>query len=177
MFKALNINLPLFKVLEKVLKYVKFLREVMFRRKNIKREKVPPKLKDSGSFTNLIEIGGANFGKALCDLGTSINLLSLSIYHMLGLDDLKETPVTLQPADKSLVHPKGVLDDVLVRVRQFILLIDFIVLHFNEDLEIPILLGEPFLSTSKVTIDVVGFFRVERKFDNFIIQVELNFRI
>ncbi|PPR86235.1 hypothetical protein GOBAR_AA34458 [Gossypium barbadense] len=79
--------------------------------------RVPPKLKDSGSFTNLIEIGGANFGKALCDLGTSINLLSLSIYHMLGLDDLKETLVTLQPADKSLVHPKGVLDDVLMTME------------------------------------------------------------
>ncbi|PPD96924.1 hypothetical protein GOBAR_DD06058 [Gossypium barbadense] len=80
--------------------------------------------------------------KVLCDHGASINLIPLSIYHRLGLGSLRETSVILQLPDRSLVHPIGVLEDVLVRVRQFILPVDFIVLDFEEDLEIPILLGD-----------------------------------
>ncbi|PPD81675.1 hypothetical protein GOBAR_DD21392 [Gossypium barbadense] len=80
--------------------------------------------------------------------------MPLSIYCRLDLIDLRETSVTLQLANRSLVHPKGVLKDVLVRVRQFILSVEFIVLDFEEDLEIPILLGRLFLPTSKATIDV-----------------------
>ncbi|XP_012458190.1 uncharacterized protein LOC105778982 [Gossypium raimondii] len=149
-------------------KYVKFLREVMSRRKRIQRferfnlnaecttvvpRRVPPKLKDLGSFTIPIDIGGFNFGKALYDLRPSTNLIPLSIYRRLGLGDLRETPVTLQLVDRSLVHPKRVLDDVSMRVRHFILPINFIVLNFEEDVEIPILLGRLFLATSKATID------------------------
>ncbi|TYG83286.1 hypothetical protein ES288_D01G156100v1 [Gossypium darwinii] len=156
MFKALNVNLSLLEVLEKVLKYVKLLREVMSKRKKIEREeqfalnakcsvvvsrRVPPKLKDPDSFTIFIEIRGVNFGKVFCNLGAS-------------LGDHKETLVTLQLADRSLVHLKGVLEDILVRVRKFILLIDFIVLDFEKDLDIPILLRRSFLTTFLATIDV-----------------------
>ncbi|XP_012458175.1 uncharacterized protein LOC105778968 [Gossypium raimondii] len=64
--------------------------------------RVPPKLKDPSSFTIPIEIDKVSFGKALCDIGASINLMSLSIYRRLGLGELKETTVTLQFADRSL---------------------------------------------------------------------------
>ncbi|XP_040944908.1 uncharacterized protein [Gossypium hirsutum] len=112
--------LSILELLEKMPKYAKFLREVTSSHKRIrKREhislnvecnmvitrKVPPKLKDPSSFTIPIEIGGVNFGKALCELAVSTNLMSLSIYCRLGLGDLRETVVTLQLADRSLVHP------------------------------------------------------------------------
>ncbi|KAA3487849.1 Retrovirus-related Pol polyprotein from transposon opus [Gossypium australe] len=110
---------------------------------------VPPKLKDPGSLTIPIEIGGVNFGKTLRDLEASINLISL-----LGFRDLRETSITLQLVGRSLMRLKRVIDDVLVRVRQFILPVDFTVLKFKEDLKIPILLGRTFLATSRATIDV-----------------------
>ncbi|KAA3477438.1 Retrovirus-related Pol polyprotein from transposon opus [Gossypium australe] len=95
-----------------------------------------------GSFTIPIEIGSIHFKKALCDLGASINLMPLSIYEKLGL------------VDKSVVQPKGVLEDVLVKVRNFIIPMDFVVLDFEEDREIPILLGRPFIATSRSIIDL-----------------------
>lgn len=113
-----------------------------------------PKFKDPGSFTIPIKIRRVSFRKALCELGARINLMPLSIYKRLSLRELKETRFTLQLVNRSLVRSKGVLEDVLVSVRQFIFLIDFIVLHLEEDLEIPILLGRPFLASSIATIEV-----------------------
>ncbi|KAA3483363.1 Retrovirus-related Pol polyprotein from transposon opus [Gossypium australe] len=101
-----------------------------------------------------IEIRDRHFSKALCDLGASINLLPLLIYQKLGLGDLKNTSIMLQLANRSLVHQKCVLDDVLVKVRGFIIPINFVVLDFEEDRETLILLGRPFLATSKSTIDL-----------------------
>ncbi|KAA3473834.1 acidic leucine-rich nuclear phosphoprotein 32 family member B-like [Gossypium australe] len=76
------------------------------------------------------------------------------ICEKLGLGDLKNTQITLQLADKSSVHLKRVLEDVLVKVRSFIISVDFVVLDFEEDREIPILLERPNLATSRSTIDL-----------------------
>ncbi|MBA0789647.1 hypothetical protein Gotri_028142 [Gossypium trilobum] len=92
--------------------------------------------------------------EALYGLGASINLMSLSIFENLGLGELKNTQITLQLVERSSVHPKGVLKDVLVKVRSFIILTDFLVLDFEEDREILILLGRPFLPTSRSSIDL-----------------------
>ncbi|KAA3473933.1 Retrovirus-related Pol polyprotein from transposon opus [Gossypium australe] len=99
---------------------------------------VPPRLKDPRSFTVPIEIRDIHFIKALCDLGAGINLMPLSIYEKPG----------------SLIQLKGVLEDVLVKVCNFIILADFVILDFEQDHEIPILLGRPFLATSRSTIDL-----------------------
>ena len=120
----------------------------------ILQNKLPPKLKDLGSFTIPCTIGDQFIGKALCDLGASINLMPLSIYKKLGLNEAKPTSVTLQLADRSLTYPKGIVEDVLVKVDKFIFSADFIVLDFEEDREIPIILGRPFLATGRTLIDV-----------------------
>lgn len=78
----------------------------------------------------------------------------LSIFEKLGLGELENTQVTLQLVDKSSIHPKGVLEDVLVKVRNFIILADFVILDFAKDREIPIFLGRPFLATTWSTIDL-----------------------
>ena len=70
---------------------------------------------------------------ALCDLGASINLILLSVFRRLQLGEAKPTTITLQLADRSLAHPRGVIEDVLVKVDKFIIHVDFIVLDMEED--------------------------------------------
>ena len=84
------------------------------------------------------KIGNSIFERALCDLGASINLMPLSIFRRLGLGEASPTTVTLQLAYRSLKHPQGVIEDVLVKVNKFIFTDDFIVLNMEEDKEIPI---------------------------------------
>ena len=80
--------------------------------------------------------------------------MPLSIFIRLGLGFVRPTMVTLQLADRSLKHPWGVIEDVLVKEDKFIFPADFIVLDMEEDKEIPIILGRPFLATGKAMIDV-----------------------
>ncbi|XP_019239964.1 PREDICTED: uncharacterized protein LOC109219958, partial [Nicotiana attenuata] len=77
--------------------------------------KLPQKLKDPGSFTIQIMIGKHAVGRALCDLEASINLMPLSIFRQLGLGEPCPKTVILQLADRSLAHPEGVIEDVLVQ--------------------------------------------------------------
>ena len=80
--------------------------------------------------------------------------MPLSIFRRLGLGEARPTTVTLQLADRSLKHPRGVIEDVLVNVDKFIFPTDFFVLDMEEDKEIPIILGRPFLVTGRAMIDV-----------------------
>ena len=120
----------------------------------IMQKKLPPKLKDPSSFTIPCAIGDAVFEKALCDLGASINLMPMPIFKKLNLGEAHPTTVTLQLAYRSLTHPSGIIEDVLVKVNKFIFLIYFIILDIEEDKEFPIIMGRPFLVTRKAMIDV-----------------------
>ncbi|XP_062103175.1 uncharacterized protein LOC133814198 [Humulus lupulus] len=120
----------------------------------ILQRKLPQKVKDPGSFTIPCIIGGSSFDKDLCDLGASINLMPLSVFKKLGLGEVKPTTITLQLADHSLTYPRGIIEDVLVKVDKFILPPDFVVLDMEEDQEILIILGRPFLVTRRALIDV-----------------------
>ena len=111
-------------------------------------------MKDLRSFTIPCKIGNSIFERALCDLGASINLLPLSIFRRLGLGKARPTNMTLQLVDRSLKQLRGVIEDVLVKVDKFIFPADFIVLDMEKDMEIPIILGRPFLATGRVMIDV-----------------------
>ncbi|XP_061344209.1 uncharacterized protein LOC133290167 [Gastrolobium bilobum] len=117
-------------------------------------KKFPPKLQDPGSFNIPIAVGNTNVGRALCDLGASINLMPLSICKSLGITELKPTMVSLQLADRSLRRPNGIIEDVLVKVDKFIFPTDFIVLDMEEESEMPLLLGRLFLATARAMIDV-----------------------
>ncbi|XP_073281946.1 uncharacterized protein [Primulina huaijiensis] len=92
--------------------------------------------------------------KALCDLGASINLMHFSVFRKLGLGEPKPTRMSLQLADRSFKYPRGVIEDVLVKVDKFIFPADFVVLDMEEDMEMPLILGRPFLATGKALIDV-----------------------
>ncbi|XP_075481191.1 uncharacterized protein LOC142521903 [Primulina tabacum] len=120
----------------------------------ILQNKLPPKLKDPGSFPIPCTIGNSNFNKALCDLGASINLMPYSCFEKLGIGEVKPTTISLQLADRSIKYPRGVIEDVLVKVDKFIFPVDFVVLDMEEDREIPLILGRPFLATGRTLIDV-----------------------
>ncbi|WVY96365.1 hypothetical protein V8G54_028516 [Vigna mungo] len=118
------------------------------------QKSIPPKLKDPGSFTIPCTIGNISVGKALIDLGASINLMPLSMFEKIEGLELKPTRMTLQLADRSLKYPYGVVEDVLVKVDKFLFPVDFVIMELEEDVNVPLILGRPFMKTSRVLIDV-----------------------
>ena len=80
--------------------------------------------------------------------------MPLSIFGKLGLREANPTTITLQLLDRSLTHPRGIIEDVLVKVDKFIFLVYFIVLDMKEDKEVPIILGKSFLAIDRALIDV-----------------------
>ncbi|XP_060960815.1 uncharacterized protein LOC133031347 [Cannabis sativa] len=167
--KQLHINIPLVEALEQMPTYVKFLKDILTKKRRLGefetvaltegcsamlKSKIPPKLKDPGRFTIPISIGGRDVGRDLCDLGASINLMPMSIFKKLGIGEARPTTVTLQLADHSMAHPDGKIEDVLVQVDKFIFPADFIIHDYEEDREISIILGRPFPATGRTLIDV-----------------------
>ena len=116
----------------------------------------PPKLKDPGTPIISCVIGNLTIRKALLDLGASVNLLPSSMYDLFGFRELKPMAVTLQLADRSIKTPRGLLEDVLVKVDEFYFPVDFLVLDMdasNHPGQIPIILGRPFLATANACIN------------------------
>ena len=116
--------------------------------------KIPLKLQDPGSFSIPCVVGNLDFGKCLCDLGASINLMPLSIFKKLGLGEVKPSSMVLQLADQSFKRPYGKIEDVLVKVDKFIIPVDFVVLDYEEDNNCPLIFGHPFLNTVRALVDV-----------------------
>ncbi|GJT12882.1 reverse transcriptase domain-containing protein [Tanacetum coccineum] len=96
--------------------------------------KVPEKLKDPEKFLIPCALQELDRTNALADSGASINLLPHSIYKQLGLGALKPTRMTLELANRSVTHPMGIAEDVVVRVDGFTFLADFVVVNFEPDL-------------------------------------------
>ncbi|XP_074318338.1 uncharacterized protein LOC141655144 [Silene latifolia] len=99
-------------------------------------------------------VGNVSIKKALCDLGASVTILPLPIARNAGLHDMIPTSMTLQLADRSVQRPMGVIEDVSIKVGNFYIPTDFVVLDIPEDQQTPIILGRPFLETGYVNISV-----------------------
>nr|XP_028946782.1 uncharacterized protein LOC114820351 [Malus domestica] len=174
-----QINLPLIDAIKNIPSYAKFLKDVCTKKKKlvdsekvilteqcsaVLLHKLPPKKKDPGSFTISCTIGNCDFSSALIDLGASVNLMPYSVFKRLGEGELKPTSSIIQLADRSITYPRGVIEDVIVKVDNLYLPADFMVLDMDEDLTTPIILGRPFLATARTLIDVEAgtlTFRVE----------------
>ncbi|XP_070017789.1 uncharacterized protein [Nicotiana sylvestris] len=113
-----------------------------------------PKLEDPDTFTIPCTIRSADFAKALCDLGASINLMPYSVFKTLGIGQLRATVMSLKMADRTMKRPIGIIDDVLVWVDKFILPADFVILDCEVHYEVQIILGRPFLTNRKALVDV-----------------------
>ncbi|XP_057740035.1 uncharacterized protein LOC130957182 [Arachis stenosperma] len=168
-FKKLEINIPLAEALEQMPLYAKFLKELINKKRSwLEKETVllteecsaviqrgiPPKLKDPGSFVVSCTIGRMVLNKALCDLGTSINLMPLSMMRKLAIEELKPTRMSLVMADRSIKTPNGIVENLLVKVGKFIFPADFVILDTEEEGNNSIILGRPFLATARAIIDV-----------------------
>ncbi|XP_028223155.1 uncharacterized protein LOC114404374 [Glycine soja] len=115
---------------------------------------LPQKFKDPRSVTIPCSIGVVSVGKALIDLGASINLLPLSMCRRIGNLRIAPTRMTLQLANRSITRSYGVVEDVLVKVHQFTFSVDFVITDIEEDSDIPLILGRPFMLTTKCVVDM-----------------------
>ncbi|XP_016192354.1 uncharacterized protein LOC107633227 [Arachis ipaensis] len=115
---------------------------------------LPPKLEDPGSFFLPCTIGDISINKAMCDLGASINLMPSSLMKRLCIEEVKPIQITLELVDKSVVFPKGVIENLLVKVDKFIFPTDFVILDLDQEEGNSIILGRPFLATARAIIDV-----------------------
>jgi hypothetical protein len=169
LLKKLHVNIPFIEAIIQMPSYAKFLKEILTNKRKVDvddivalteecstiiQNKMPPKLKDPGSFSIPCVIDNYIIDKALCDLGASVSLMPLSIYKRLNLGELKPTKMSLQLADRSIKYPVGILEDVPLRIGQLYIPTDFVVMDISEDSHIPILLGRPFLATAGAIIDV-----------------------
>ncbi|XP_057745139.1 uncharacterized protein LOC130963005 [Arachis stenosperma] len=118
------------------------------------QHKLPQKLKDPGSFQIPCIIGKITVEKALCDLGASINMMSLEMMRRMRIEEAKPTRMALQLADRSFKFPHRIVEDLLVKVGDFIFPADFVVLDMEEGAKTSIILGRPFLATAVAIIDV-----------------------
>nr|GEU47386.1 reverse transcriptase domain-containing protein [Tanacetum cinerariifolium] len=119
-------------------------------------KKLPEKLGDPGKFLIPCDFLRMDVCHALADLGASINILPLSIWKKLSLSELTPTQMTLELADRSITRPKGVDEDVFVTVGKFHFSTNFVVVDFEADPRIPLILGRSFLRTGCALIDVYG---------------------
>nr|GEU43565.1 reverse transcriptase domain-containing protein [Tanacetum cinerariifolium] len=119
-------------------------------------KKLTKNLGDPNKFLIPCDFPGMDVCHALADLGASINLMPLSIWKKLSLPKLTPTRTTLEFADRSITHPKGVVEDVFVKVGKFHFLTDFVVVDFEADPRVPLILGRSFLRTDRALIDVYG---------------------
>nr|GEX26879.1 DNA-directed DNA polymerase [Tanacetum cinerariifolium] len=117
---------------------------------------IKKKLGDLGKFLIPCDFPGMEVCHALADLGASINLMPLSIWKKLLLPELTPTRINFELADRSITHPKGVAEDVFIKVGKFHFLTDFVMVDIEADLRVPLILGRFFLRTGRALIDVYG---------------------
>ena len=169
MFKKLEINIPFAEALAQIQHFSKFMKDIIIKKRKLDeigvvilfancsaiiQKNLPQKMQDPSSFTIPCTIGNHEFGKALCDSGANINMMPFSIVRRLSFGELTPITMSLQMADRSMAKPKGILEDVFVKVGKFIFPVDFVVIDIEEDKKIPLLPGRPFLATGAALIDV-----------------------
>ncbi|GKD32043.1 reverse transcriptase domain-containing protein [Tanacetum coccineum] len=169
MFKQLRLEIGLKDALVEMPKFNKWLSSLLRNKEKLEEiaimtvnaecsaiimNKVLEKLEDPGKFLIPCALQELDRTSALADSGASINLLPHSIYKKLELEALTPIRMTLELANRSITHPMGIAEDVVVRVDGFTFLADFVVVNFEPDPRVPIILGRPFLRTAKALIDL-----------------------
>ncbi|WVZ58743.1 hypothetical protein U9M48_008983 [Paspalum notatum var. saurae] len=114
----------------------------------------PPQKKDPDSPTIPCSIGNQVFNQALCDLGASVSVMPKIVFDKLNHAALVPTSMCLQLVNQSIQHPAGIAEYVPVKIRNFLIPVDFVVLDIEIDAKTLLILGRPFLSTAEASIDV-----------------------
>ncbi|GJZ30448.1 reverse transcriptase domain-containing protein [Tanacetum coccineum] len=119
-------------------------------------KKLPKKLRDPGKFLILCDFPKLDECLALADLGARINLMPLFVWKKLSLPELTPTRMTLELANRSVAYSEGVAEDGFVKVGTFYFPTDFVVVDYDVDPRVPLILGRNFLRTARALIDVHG---------------------
>ncbi|EOY21213.1 Uncharacterized protein TCM_012596 [Theobroma cacao] len=148
-FKKLHINIPFAEALENMLSYVKFLKDILTKKRKLEdfetmalteecgiiiQNKLPLILKDLGSFFIPCIIGRFKFTKALCDLGQVFQSCLCQLLRNLDLMRYNLPQFVCKLADRTIKYSIWIIEDVLVKVGHLYILVDFIVLEMKEDL-------------------------------------------
>ena len=149
--------------------YAKYLKDILNNKKPLPTSEVvhmtdecstailnqlPEKKKDPRCPTISCSIGTQYFDQALCDLRASVSVMPKEVFVKLTHAMLSPTAMCLQLADQSLRYPMGIAEDILVKIQNFVVPVDFVVLDMETDVKTPLILGRPFLSTVRANIDV-----------------------
>ncbi|GJR37337.1 reverse transcriptase domain-containing protein [Tanacetum coccineum] len=159
MFKQLHINISLADDLILIMKYQKMLKSLLSNKEKLLELANTPlnenclAVGDPGKF--LILCGFSELKcKALADLGARINLMPLSVWKKLGLPELISTCMTLELANRAIYTPARIARDVFVPIGKFTFPVDFVIVDYESDPRVPLVLGRPFLRTARALIDV-----------------------
>ncbi|KAJ1255432.1 hypothetical protein BS78_K225700 [Paspalum vaginatum] len=168
LIKKLYINITLLDAMQ-VSMYAKYLKDILNNKKPLPSMEVvhltkecsatilnkpSQKKKDPGSPTIPCSIGNQFFNQALGDLRASISVMPKVVFDKLNHATLAPTAMYLQLGDQSIRHPVGIAEDILLRIQNFLILVDFVVLDMEINAKTPLILGRPFLSTADASIDV-----------------------
>ncbi|CAM8931092.1 unnamed protein product [Rhodiola kirilowii] len=169
MLKKLYVTLPFYEVITQNPTYAKFLKDIVSSRRVIEEssmvalnhecsalfsKQTPLKVKDPGRFTIPCSIGAMNFKDPLADLGASVSVMPLATYYKLGLEGMKATKMTLQLANGTKRLPKGVIENVPIKVDKFYIPCDFVVMDMGNNGNTSLILGRPFLATAGFKVDL-----------------------
>ncbi|GJS60406.1 reverse transcriptase domain-containing protein [Tanacetum coccineum] len=169
MFKKLHFNISLAEALALMPKYHKMLKDLLSEKEKllglantsltencsaVLLKKLPEKLRDPGKFLIPCDFPELEKCMALADLGASLNLMPLSVWKKLMLPKLVHIRMTFELANRSIAYPPGIAEDVFVQVGKFTFLADFVVVNYNVNPSVPLILGRHFLRTAHALVDV-----------------------
>ncbi|XP_052626871.1 uncharacterized protein LOC128133454 [Lactuca sativa] len=148
--EALQVNMPFVETMLKTPKYFNLLKALFAARKDLAEvaeiilSELPEKKGDPGSIIIPCQFGNTFVTQALTDSGASINLMPFSFFKKLNLSEPRPVNMKIHLADKTTIHPRGVCEDLLIKVDKFIFPVDFVVLDMEEDPEFRLFWGGHF---------------------------------
>ncbi|XP_076954057.1 uncharacterized protein LOC143628318 [Bidens hawaiensis] len=119
-------------------------------------EILPPKLQDPGTPIIPIQVGDFKMTRALLDLGAEVSVLPRSLYDQYDFGPLKKPDITVVLANLTLKLPRGIVTDVIVMIKDFYYLIDFMVPDYvtvDPKRQPNMILGRPFLATANALLN------------------------
>jgi hypothetical protein len=145
--QKLYVNIPLLDAIQ-VPTYTKYIKNILNKKRPLPSteviklteecsaailNKLPEKKKDLGCPTIDCSIGDQHFNNALCDLGASVSVIPTVVYHKLDHSVLEPISMCLQLADQSVRYPLGIAENIPVKIQEFFVLVDFVVLDMHPD--------------------------------------------
>ncbi|XP_023760786.1 uncharacterized protein LOC111909226 [Lactuca sativa] len=155
--------------IQQIKEYAKLLQDIIDTRHELKKNykvilseqslravlgELPKKMGDPGRLTLPCAFGNNLKTYALSDSWASINLMPFSFYQKLNIQKMKATKMTIHMANRSVIHPRGIVEDILVKIGKFVFPVDFVIMDMKEDANILIILGRPLLNTVGALVDV-----------------------